>query len=268
MLILSGCSPSTDRADEPSPEPVSRKTLWLVTTPSARSRTLAWWEAFRASSDLGDQSEAPASGSTPIEPEPFVRLEVRLDSFAIQFVSEEPEGILISMLEPPEGWFATPLGWEGVGVIVHPDNRVGRVSTEELSGIFRGEIDTWSTVDGQETDIQPIIPLAGDEIRTHFESRVLVGARFTPNALLAPDPDAAHDLIEQFPNGIALIPSSQVGEGVRLLPVDGVYPNDRSLEGTEYPLRLPILAIAPQEPDGIMLEFLLWIQGAGARGTG
>jgi len=197
-------------------------------------------------------------------------LQVNPDSY-ISLVTQPPETALVSLeaglgeiiiggLTPPEGWFATPLSEDGIVVVVHPDLRVRDLSMDELAAIFTGRLSNWDSLADIDLQIQPVIPLPGDEVRETFQSTLMRGQRFTNNALLGPTPAAVLQLIDENEGAVGFLPYSAIGEKVRPIRVEGIIPGDATIHDGRYPLPITILAIAPQEPGGEVRAWLAWLQ--------
>ncbi len=161
---------------------------------------------------------------------------------------------------PPDGWFATPLFEEGIAVIVHPGNRVRSYTLEDLAAVFSGQVRNWSDLGGANQAIQPIIPIATDEIRVQFESIVLGELSPAVNTLLAPTPSAMNRMIAEDPGAVGYIPLSILSEQVRAVRVEKFLPSIKSVQDGDYPLSITVLAFAPKEPIGALRDWLVWIQ--------
>lgn len=170
--------------------------------------------------------------------------------------------VIIAGIQPPQGWFATPLSLEGVSVVVHPTNSIRSLSLEDLAALFNGDIDSWGTLGGKDLPVQPVIPLPGDETREYFDTRVLKGAGFSPDAFLAPSPLAMVAMVTEDEEAIGILPLSQVTDVVRVVRVDGVLPQTITVQEGQYPLHIEILALAPEQPGGATHEWLTWLQAS------
>lgn len=179
---------------------------------------------------------------------------------AVQQVSDRQLVLLVSSAAPPEEWFVTPLGWEGIVFAVNPENRVRRLSSEQLAAIFSGQVADWEQLDGTAGLIEPIIPLEGDELRDQLANSLLEGRRFTPAAMLGPTPELTLTMIDEHPGAIAILPLSALTSAARALVVDGAVPSTSTVESGQYPFRVELLAYAPQEPDGQVRLWLAWLQ--------
>jgi phosphate transport system substrate-binding protein len=179
---------------------------------------------------------------------------------AIETLQSANVDLLVSGLEPPRGWFATPLLLEPIAIVVNPSNPVRSIDPSQLLAIFSGQIRSWAELEGPNQEIQPVLPLQGDEIRIAFERRGLMDYRPSPNTLLAPTVLAMAELVNDEPGAIGVMPLSQLTEGVRVLQLDGVRPSVEAVADERYPLYLEIVAIAPEEPSGLARSWLVWLQ--------
>jgi hypothetical protein len=194
-------------------------------------------------------------------------LEFTVEVLSYEAAVEAAEGthleLVIAGWEPPGDWFATPLGMEGIAVVVHPGNPVRNYALVELAAIFSGRLRSWDELGWLEGIVQPVVPLASDEARRRFEDVVMAGESPTGNALLAPSTEAMAAAVATDPNAIGFMPMSQSAEDVRSVRVDGVLLGESSLADGRYPLWLEVIATAPQEPTGALRDWLAWVQAPG-----
>lgn len=241
--LLGGCQP------EPTPEPTLPPP-----TPFPEITTSPSFEGWLAASILDYRQTAP--NAMPVG----FGFQVWPIDVGLQAVAESEYQLAVSSAEPPGDWFVTPLGWEGIAFVVHPENRVRQLDSEQLQGIFRGEVASWDELGGSSMELEPVIPLEGDELRAQLGSALLAGRAFTPAALLGPSPELTLSLVSDHPGAIAVVPLSAVAGPARALIVDGVAPSASTVASGEYPYRVELLATAPAEPSGQIREWLVWLQ--------
>ncbi len=242
-LVLTSCTT----------EPTTTPTLTLahvVTTPALEG-IVTWWCT----------SYADELGLSPIE------LEILPPNEALAVAESGEVELVITGVEPPPGWFAVLLEIEGIAVVVHPSNPLRVFSMEDLAAIFTGEVTSWQELGGADKQIQPVIPLPGDEVRIRFENLVLGGSPPSPAAQLGPTPLAVSMIVAGDPGAIDYLPFSQVTEEVRPIRVDGILPGSSTIQDGRYPLRLEILALSPEEPTGVAYEWLAWLQSSQSTGN-
>ena len=167
------------------------------------------------------------------------QLEVILD------VSETPSGTLMQTnadlyfrLGEPEQLppFAAPLAWEEIVLIMHPTADVGALNQTQLQTLFSGS---------SGGTIQVWVPLAGDETRQAFEAASLPNGLLTPFAKLAPDPAAMLAAVAADPDAVGYLPKAWVTADINTL---------------ELGLRLPVLVMAEEEPQGPALNLVSCLQ--------
>lgn len=244
LLLLTPALLAGACTTQPTPTPQPRA-AYLGVSPAyedwMREHVHAYWEIL------------PDNGVIPLVYPPAGGLE-KVEQGKIE--------LLISAAPPPEGWFAAPLATDAIAIIVHPGVEIDDLSLQQLYDIFIGREENWSVYNGEDLAIQPIIPLQGDELRNKFESDVLHGARFTSNALLAPSPQAALSFVGDKPGSIAIVPWTSLSVKAAPLMLEGVPLTPQNVENERYPLTLNVIALAPEEPVGVMRSFLGWLQAS------
>lgn len=161
----------------------------------------------------------------------------------------------------PDGWFATTLAWEGIAFIVHPQVPTRNLTLAELEGIFSGEIREWGEVADGGGEIQPVLPPPGDRFRQAFLQRVMPESRVSSRALVAPNPETSVEWVSTTEGALGLLPLSYRRPAtVPLVRIEGSLPGSSTVGDGSYPLRVQLLALAPQEPVGSAREWLLWAQ--------
>jgi phosphate transport system substrate-binding protein len=165
----------------------------------------------------------------------------------------------------PDGWSGFLLGWEGIAVVVHAQVVVRQLDREDLAGVFTGRLTRWDQIGAGEGSIQPVIYPQGDRLRQAFVEQVMPTGRITTLARLGSTPQAVLEIVRAERGAIGLVPYRAVAdaEGVAVLRIEGVLPTLSSIADGAYGLRLPLLALAPVEPQGEVREWLVWAQSSG-----
>jgi hypothetical protein len=187
-------------------------------------------------------------------------LEVWSSAQATQAAEDGRLQLLVSAAPPPVGWFATPLGFEEIVVIVSSETPIRDLTLGQLGNVFSGRIQTWADVAGPDEPIQLVIPPQGDELRQRFEGLAMDGRRFPQTALLAPTPAAMAALVGQTSGAIGFLPLSSSAEQARAISINGQAPSPRGSSMADYPLRFEVVATAPEEPQGGVRDWLAWLQ--------
>ncbi len=179
-------------------------------------------------------------------------------SAGLESAESHGSALVVTSTEPPAGWFATPLGKDLVVFVVNGEFPLRDLAAEQIVDIFTGRIDNWQLLGGPDLAIQAIVPLQGAETRSYLQQTLLGDRRFTSSAILGPVPEAVLSLVQEDLGAIGFLPLSAVSGDVGLLSIDGRDP----LEADNYPFIFEVLAIAPDEPGGIVRDWLAWLQAS------
>jgi ABC-type phosphate transport system substrate-binding protein len=241
LLILTMMLTACSRA--PTATALPETVEHIAVTPAFKDTVIDWLEEYSAE-----------YGPLPFD------LEVLPQEAALADIEEGKLSLIISSVNPPPGWFATPLAIEGIAVIVHPDNSIRDFSQDQLQGLFSGCISTWAELGGPQSQVQPAIPPVGDEIRELFDALITANAPPPPWAIVAPTPSTMLEFVRDNPSAIGYIPFSQAFEDIRVVRIEGILPGQSTFNDGRYPLWFSILAFAPEEPEGPIRQWLAWQQ--------
>ena len=126
----------------------------------------------------------------------------------------------------------------GMGPVVNSDVDVDELTTEQLKGIFTGEITDWSQVGGTAGPIQVINRKAGSGTRATFESAVLAGATVPDSFKPVAEEDSSGTVVEklqQTAGAISYLAFSYYDDSkFKALKVDGVEPKAENVESGDF----------------------------------
>ena len=126
----------------------------------------------------------------------------------------------------------------GMGPIVNSNVPVDDLTTEQLKGIFTGEITNWSEVGGDDATIQVINRKAGSGTRATFEDAVLAGAKVPDSFKPVAEEDSSGSVVEkvsQTENSISYLAFSYFDDTkFKALSVDGVAPTTENVESGDF----------------------------------
>ena len=114
---------------------------------------------------------------------------------------------------------------DAIAVIVHPDNPVNELSLLEISGIFRGEINNWSEVGGEDRPIVRVSRETNSGTHVYFlESVIRLGSKrtnriFSADTLLLPSSEGIIAEVRDNPNAIGYDGLGYVIPEVKVLAV-------------------------------------------------
>jgi len=183
------------------------------------------------------------------------------------------DAILVHYLQPEienenMHWF-NPVAVDGVALVVHPDNPVSDLSLAQAQALFSGNIDNWSLVGGAEMPVEIVSREPGSGVRNLFNQRVMAEQRVTINAIIQPSSDAVRDYVATHPGAIGYVMmgalprvTTEPGQAVRLLAVDGIAPTPITTANQSYSLSVPLFVISADsaEPQGLLRRLIAHLQ--------
>jgi len=162
---------------------------------------------------------------------------------AEQLEYAEEQGVELTMV---------PIGYEAFVFLVNSDNPVDELSAEEIKGIYKGEYTNWSQLGGLDKTINPLQRNQGSGSQTSFLS--FMGKEEIDKKLLSCLGSAIGFSFRYYVEGIM-----EEG-GVKMLAVDGVYPDPESISDKKYPITSPFYAIYRKNDDNPSIPlFIEWI---------
>jgi phosphate transport system substrate-binding protein len=165
------------------------------------------------------------------------------------------------------GWGATGIAWDGIAVIVHPDNPVNELGLLQLGDIFGGQADSWQQVPATPRPrgglgikrVQPISREQGSGTRAAFEALAMEGRRVTPNALVMPSSQAVIDHVSSSPEAIAYVSMGYLTPLVKAVRIEGELPTPTSARLATYVLSRMLWLVAREQPTAPVQDFTSWV---------
>ena len=152
--------------------------------------------------------------------------------------------------EKAEGLSQTILAYDGIAIIVNPENPVEELSLEQIAKIYTGEITNWSEVGVKDAQIVLIGREAGSGTRDGFES--ITGT--TDACQYRQELTSTGDVITtvaQNPDAIGYASLASVKDTVKALAVEGVTPSEETVKDGSYLVQRPFVLVTK---DGVELS--------------
>ena len=144
--------------------------------------------------------------------------------------------------EAASGLTETVLAYDGIAVIVNPENPVSDLDVATIAQIYTGEITNWSEVGGADAEIVLIGREAGSGTRDGFESITDTEDACQYRQELTSTGDVI-TAVSQNPGAIGYASVASVKDTVKALTVAGVAPsNETILDGT-YVIQRPFVLV-------------------------
>ena len=153
--------------------------------------------------------------------------------------------------EKANGLVGTVLAYDGIAVVVNPENPVSDLTLEQIAAIYTGQITNWSEVGGADAEIVLIGREAGSGTRDGFES--ITGT--TDACQYRQELTSTGDVITAVagnPNAIGYASLSSVKDSVKALSIGGVTPTEASVKDGSYAVQRPFILVT--KTDGELSE--------------
>ena len=144
--------------------------------------------------------------------------------------------------EKAGGLQETVLAYDGIAIIVSPENPVSDLSVEQIAKIYTGEITNWKDVGGNDADIVLIGREAGSGTRDGFESITDTKDKCQYRQELTSTGDVI-TAVSQNPNAIGYASLSAVKDSVKALTVGGVTPTEATVKDGSYVVQRPFVLV-------------------------
>ena len=154
-------------------------------------------------------------------------------------------GLSSRSLKPEEtakGLTETVLAYDGIAVIVHPDNAVSDLTLETIADIYTGKITTWEEIGGTGGQIVLIGREAGSGTRDGFETVTGTKDACVYRQELTSTGDVITS-VSQTPGAIGYASLASVKDTVKTLSINGVAPSEATVKSGEYALQRPFVLV-------------------------
>ena len=144
--------------------------------------------------------------------------------------------------EKADGLTETVLAYDGIAIIVHPDNAVSDLTPEQIGKIYTGEITNWKDVGGADGEIVLIGREANSGTRDGFESITKTKDKCKYRQELTSTGDVI-TTVSQNPNAIGYASLASVKDSVKALTVGGVKATEDTVKNGEYVVQRPFVLV-------------------------
>ncbi len=144
--------------------------------------------------------------------------------------------------EMASGLTQTVLAYDGIAIIVHPDNPVNNLDLETITKIYTGEITNWSEIGGADLEIVLIGREASSGTRDGFESITGTEDVCQYRQELTSTGDVI-TTVSSNPNAIGYASLASVKESVKAVSVNNVAPSESTVKDGSYVIQRPFVLV-------------------------
>ena len=190
-------------------------------------------ETFEGQNTGVEVTYNPTGSGTGIKAVQEGRCDIGLSSRALK-AEEEQQGLV-----------GTVLAYDGIAVIVNPENTVEDLTVQQIAAIYKGEVTNWSEVGGKDAEIVLIGREAGSGTRGGFEEIVEVEDLCQYRQELTSTGDVI-TAVSQNPGAIGYASLASVKDTVKAIKVGGVAPSEETVKDETYAIQRPFVLVTKE----------------------
>jgi phosphate transport system substrate-binding protein len=167
------------------------------------------------------------------------------------------------------------VGYDGICVIVNKANPIEKLTIDQLSDLFTGQITDWKALGGK----GEVVLLSRDSTSGTYEffkeHVVQKGDKkstrdFAPSAQRLPSNEQIRDQVASTENAIGYIGMGYLNDSVKVVPVvdkngKPVKPSVETVRSGEYPISRPLFMYIRKDAPPAVVEYIQWIKTDGQK---
>ena len=250
-LSLAACGSDSNSNTDNSDNNDSAAVTGTVSTDGSTSMEKvigALGESFMAANEGVEFTYNPTGSGAGITAAQEGRCDIGLSSRALK--DEEKAG----------GLKETVLAYDGIAIIVNPENPVNDLTLDQIAKLYTGEITNWKDVGGNDAEVVLIGREAASGTRDGFESITGTKDKCQYRQELTSTGDVI-TAVSQNPDAIGYASLASIKDSVKALNVDGVTPSEATVKDGSYKVQRPfvLVTVEGKELTPVAQEFFDYI---------
>ena len=232
-LSLAACGSDSNSNTDNSDNNDSAAVTGTVSTDGSTSMEKvigALGESFMAANEGVEFTYNPTGSGAGITAAQEGRCDIGLSSRALK--DEEKAG----------GLKETVLAYDGIAIIVNPENPVNDLTLDQIAKLYTGEITNWKDVGGNDAEVVLIGREAASGTRDGFESITGTKDKCQYRQELTSTGDVI-TAVSQNPDAIGYASLASIKDSVKTLNVDGVTPSEATVKDGSYKVQRPFVLV-------------------------
>lgn len=143
---------------------------------------------------------------------------------------------------------ATTVAYDGIALLVNPENKVKNISLEDVKNVYTGKITNWKELGGEDAPIVVISREEGSGTRDAFQE--IVGYKseeLTKEATISDGSGAVKTTVAGNKNAIGFASFEYIDNTVKALNVNDVEPTADNVKGGQYKISRPFLLVTKSD---------------------
>jgi phosphate transport system substrate-binding protein len=157
------------------------------------------------------------------------------------------------------GLVSFPFAIDGVAPIVHPQNPVTALSSDQIRAIFSGQTTNWNEVGGNDAKINVYGREEASGTHEVFWGRLLNKGEIVQTANIVQSNGAMKVAAAKDANAIGYMSIGHIDESINPLAVDGVIPSQETAVDGSYPVIRKLYMNTKGEPSPLVNAFIQYI---------
>lgn len=133
------------------------------------------------------------------------------------------------------------VAYDGIAVIVNPENGITGLTMDEILAIYKGEITNWSEVGGADAEISLVSREDGSGTRGAFEELVGFENELSTSALLKDGNGNVQATVASNPKAIGYVSFEFIDDSVKAVQIDSVDASVENVLNGSYPVSRPFI---------------------------
>jgi phosphate transport system substrate-binding protein len=160
----------------------------------------------------------------------------------------------------------TIVAYDGIAVIVNSANPVKSLTKKQVEQIFTGEVTDWSAVGGSGGKISIYTRNTSSGTYSDFKELAMKKRDYAGGSQKMAGNEQIAAEVGKNRNGVGYVGMAYTkAGGVKALPIDGVLPSIKTVQGHSYSYWRPTFYYTNGEPSGLAKQFLDFTIGPGGQ---
>lgn len=149
-----------------------------------------------------------------------------------------------------------PICYDGIAIIVNPENPIRELSLKQVKLIFEGKIKNWKELGWINRNIDAVTREEGSGTRGAFEELIMGKAYISDSIMVQDSNGSVKEVVRTDPYSIGYVSLGMVDEKVKAVTIDGVYPSVDNIKLRKYKIVRPFLYLVNGEPSEAAKTFI------------
>lgn len=142
----------------------------------------------------------------------------------------------------------TTIAYDGIALLVNPENTVKNISLEDVKKIYTGEITNWKELGGKDSPIVVVSREEGSGTRDAFQEIVgYESEELTKDASISDGSGAVKTTVAGNVNAIGFASFEYIDDTVSALNIDDVEPTAENVKAGDYKISRPFILVTTKD---------------------